>query len=121
MELKAYPRISFRMTVKRQAEMNYRIENLEAFRIVGLSAPLPKEIEQSFQVVPGLWQRAAEEGILERLCLLMDGQPAGILGVSACMEVSRSLKKGLLRSGCPIRQCAGYRGISDARPPKCPI
>lgn len=85
-ELKAYPRISFRITVKGEAEMNYRIENLEAFRIVGLSAPLPKEIEQSFQVVPGLWQRAAEEGIMERLCPLMDGQPAGILGVSACKE-----------------------------------
>lgn len=85
-KLTAYPRISFRITVKGEAEVNYRIENLEAFRIVGLSAPLPKEIEQSFQVVPGLWQRAAEEGIIEKLCPLMDGQPAGILGVSACME-----------------------------------
>ncbi len=32
--LKAYPRLTFQLTVKGGAEMNYRIEEKEAFRIV---------------------------------------------------------------------------------------
>ena len=38
--VKTFPPISFRITVKGVEEMNYRIEKKEAFRIVGLSAPM---------------------------------------------------------------------------------
>ncbi len=32
--------------------MNYRIETKEAFRIVGVSVPLYKDIEKNFDVIP---------------------------------------------------------------------
>lgn len=34
--------------------MEYRIETKEAFRIVGVSAPLEKEIEKNFDTVPAM-------------------------------------------------------------------
>ena len=64
--------------------MEYRIEKREAFRIVGLSAPLDKDLEKNFAVVPQMWGKAASDGTIPRLAALMDGQPAGLLGVSAC-------------------------------------
>ena len=40
--------IVFKTSVKGAAEMNYKIETKEAFRIIGVSAPLDKEIENHF-------------------------------------------------------------------------
>ena len=63
--------------------MNYRVETKEEFRIVGRSYPLSKEIEQNFSEVPRMWQEAVLEGTLEKLISLMNGQPRGVLGISA--------------------------------------
>lgn len=84
--VKSFPKITFSVAVKGAEALDYRIESKEAFRIVGISAPLEQEIERNFAVVPGLWQRAATEGIIPRLAGMMDGEPKGLLGVSACNE-----------------------------------
>jgi len=84
--VKTYPPISFKITVKGVEEMNYRIENREEIRIVGISQPLHKEIEKNFEVVPQMWGKAAMDGTIPRLAGMMDGQPMGLLGVSACGE-----------------------------------
>lgn len=84
--VKTFPPISFRITVKGVEEMNYRIEKKEAFRIAGLSAPMKSNTEENFSVVPQLWGRAAEEGWIGKLAAMMNAQPMGILGVSACFE-----------------------------------
>lgn len=46
--VKSFPPMTFKITVKGVEEMNYRIEKKEAFRIVGVSRPLYKEIEKNF-------------------------------------------------------------------------
>jgi AraC family transcriptional regulator len=84
--LKAYPPISFRISIKGDCVMDYRIEKKEAFRIMGISAPLEKEIEKNFEVVPDIWGTAAQDGTIEKLASKMDGEPKGILGVSFCNE-----------------------------------
>lgn len=66
--------------------MEYRMEQKDAFRVVGISQPLQHEIEKNFEVVPQMWQRATTDGTLPRLCQLMNSQPMGILGMSACNE-----------------------------------
>lgn len=82
--VKSFPPIAFQITVSGAAELSYRVEQKEAFRIVGLSRPLEPEIEKNFAVVPGLWQEAAMNGTVEKLAGMMDSAPAGILGVSVC-------------------------------------
>lgn len=82
--LKAFPRIYFKFVLKGAEEMEYQIVKREAFRIVGFRTPLPMDVEESFQVVPGFW---AEIGPRQaELFPLMGGEPAGILGVSTCGE-----------------------------------
>lgn len=81
--LKAFPPISFKITIKGDSEMNYRIEKKEPFRIVGVSAPLETEIEKNFQTVPKMWADAVINGTIEKLVSMMDAEPKGILGVSA--------------------------------------
>ncbi len=84
--MKAYPPISFKITVKGAEELNYRIEEKAAFRIVGVSHPLDKEIEKNFKTVPQMWQNAAMNGTIEKLAPLMNDQPMGVLGVSVCND-----------------------------------
>ena len=66
--------------------MNYRIETKDAFRIVGVSVPLHKDIEKNFAVIPSKWQEVAMDGTLQRLVGMMDTQPMGVLGVSTCND-----------------------------------
>ncbi len=84
--VKSFPPMTFSIAVKGAEEMNYRIETKEAFRIVGVSAPLRKELEQNFTVVPQMWQEAASNGTIQKLAGMMDAPPAGLLGVSACHD-----------------------------------
>lgn len=84
--VRSFPAIRFQVTVKGAEEMNYRIETKEAFRIVGVSVPLHREIEQNFAVIPQKWQQIAEDGTLQRLAGMMDTPPMGVLGVSTCND-----------------------------------
>lgn len=82
--VKSYPPIRFTIAVKGAEELNYRIETKEAFRIIGVSAPLYQEIGENFMIVPRMWQEAAGNGTIPKLAGLMDAPPMGLLGVSAC-------------------------------------
>ncbi len=84
--IKSYPPVSFKITVKGAEEMNYRIEEKEAFRIVGVSQPLHQEIEKNFSIVPQMWEKAAGDGTVPKLAGMMNQQPMGLLGVSACSD-----------------------------------
>lgn len=82
--VKSFPAITFTISVKGAAELNYRIETKDAFRITGVSAPIFQEIGENFAAVPNMWKTAAEEGTVEKLAAMMDAPPMGILGVSVC-------------------------------------
>ena len=84
--VKSFPPITFKITVKGVEEMNYRIETKEAFRIVGVSVPLEKDIEKNFAAIPAKWGEIAADGTLQRLTGMMDAQPLGVLGVSICND-----------------------------------
>ena len=84
--LKSFPPISFKITMRGAEEMDYRIEKKEAFRIVGTSIQLHKEIDKNFEIVPPMWGKAAMDGTLEKLATLMNGQPMGLLGVTVCND-----------------------------------
>ena len=82
--VKSFPPLRFTVTIKGAEEMEYRIEKRDAFRIVGISAPLDQDIEKNFSLVPQMWGKAAGNGTITRLAALMEGSPMGLLGVSAC-------------------------------------
>lgn len=84
--VKSFPPVSFKITIKGAEEMNYRIETKEAFRVIGVSVPLQKDIEDNFTVVPSKWQEVSMNGTLQRLAGMMDMPPMGVLGVSVCND-----------------------------------
>lgn len=82
--VKSFPPITFKITIKGAEEMNYRIESKEAFRIIGVSVPLEKEIEKNFAVIPTKWQEVSMNGTLQKLISMMNTEPMGVLGISIC-------------------------------------
>ena len=84
--LKAFPRITFKITIKGDVEMNYRIEKKDPFRIVGVKEHYIMNVEENFAQVPLFWQKTVQSGIVPVLLSLLKGEPAGLLGVSTCMN-----------------------------------
>lgn len=84
--VKSFPPIVFKITIKGVGEMNYRIETKSAFRIIGVSQPLHKEIENNFAIVPKMWQDAVVNGTIQKLASLIDTPLKGLLGVSVCND-----------------------------------
>ena len=83
-QLKAYPKMSFQITIKGETEMEYRIEELDfECSIVGIKEPVVTE--DAFKIIPELWRKASENGLLEKLMDMSWENPkcklAGILGI----------------------------------------
>ncbi|RUT31979.1 helix-turn-helix domain-containing protein [Paenibacillus zeisoli] len=81
--LKAYPKMTFHMSIRGDAEMNYRIEEMGPFRIVGISERV--RTENAFRVIPHIWADARDQGVFEKLWEFRLGEHplGGILGVCA--------------------------------------
>ncbi len=62
-QLKAFPRISFQISIKGDTEMEYRIENLDyELRIIGKSKPV--KTSRAFKTIPTLWNNAKKDGFM---------------------------------------------------------
>lgn len=84
--LSSFPPLEFTLSIKGVEEMNYRIEEKNEIRIIGISEALSKTIEENFAVVPKIWDEFARQEMLSQLMPLMNNELQGILGVSACFE-----------------------------------
>lgn len=84
--LKAYLPISFKITIKGEAEMNYRIEKRDAFRIIGVKEHYALNVEENFMQAPAFWARTVQSGVFAQILGLLNQEPKGILGVSTCMS-----------------------------------
>ncbi len=85
-KLKAFPPITFKLSIKGDVEMNYRIEKKDAFRIVGVKEQYKINIEENLEVIPKFWQNTFGSGIISKIASLMSKEPYGLLGVSSCMN-----------------------------------
>ncbi len=66
-KLKAYPKISFQISIKGEKEMDYRIETKEAFNVFGIEAICSLKGEEGFLTPGKLWQQCHINGAYERL------------------------------------------------------
>lgn len=62
-KLKSFPRLSFTLTIKGDAEMNYRVVERESFKVVG------KIVTSSLEdnVIPEFWNTCKKDGTIDRL------------------------------------------------------
>ncbi|HHV72534.1 MAG TPA: AraC family transcriptional regulator [Clostridia bacterium] len=93
--LKAYPRMSFQLSIKGGDEMNYRIVEKEAFRIVGLMKRVPIIFHGVNPEIAAMWESLTEE-LINQLKALSNVEPLGLLSVSTNFSEGRMEEKGEL-------------------------
>lgn len=80
--IKAFPPLSFDLTIKSSGMLDYRIEEKAAFRMVGTSIQTTTENGESYQRIPALWGDLQKNGKIMEFLALMNQQPYGLLGIS---------------------------------------
>ena len=67
-QLKAYPRISFQISIKGEKEMDYRIETKEAFDVFGIEITASLSGEEGYLRPDQLWKKCQSNGEYDKLC-----------------------------------------------------
>ncbi|AEY64480.1 GyrI-like domain-containing protein [Clostridium sp. BNL1100] len=71
-QLKAYPRISFHISIKGDMEMNYRIEEKESFSVFGVDTIVSKVDGKCYEKIPSFWLKSIKDGTMERILKAAD-------------------------------------------------
>ncbi len=106
--LKAFPRMTFQLSIKGGSEMNYRIEEKEAFRIVGIMKTVPIIFNGVNPEIAAMYQSLNEE-MIKDLKALSNIEPMGIISASTNFSEERMEEKGGLDH---------YIGVATTR--ECP-
>ncbi|MDF2612415.1 MAG: ydeE1 [Clostridia bacterium] len=93
--LKAYPRMTFQLSIKGGSEMNYRIEEKEAFRVVGIKKRVPIIFNGVNPEIAAMWQSLTSEMINE-FKKISNTEPLGLLSASVNFSATRMEEKGEL-------------------------
>ena len=86
--LKAYPRLTFQLTIKGVSEMNYRIEEKDAFAIVGLMRRVKLIYEGVNPEIAAMWQ-SLDEATITTLKALSNVEPRGLISASTNFSEGR--------------------------------
>lgn len=68
--LKAYPRLSFHISIRGDVEMNYRIEEKQAIEMFGVSTVINDtgdQFKQPFVEIPAFWTKCISDGTVDRI------------------------------------------------------
>ncbi|QKG85128.1 helix-turn-helix domain-containing protein [Kroppenstedtia pulmonis] len=93
--LKAYPRMTFLLSIKGGSEMNYRIEEKEAFRIVGIKKRVPIIFNGVNPEIAAMWG-SLDSKTIDKLKQLSNVEPMGMLSASTNFPEGRMEEKGEL-------------------------
>ncbi|TYR81342.1 AraC family transcriptional regulator [Priestia megaterium] len=93
--LKAYPQMTFQLSIKGGSEMNYRIEEKAAFRIVGIKKRVPIIFNGVNPEIASMWKSLDGETIT-KLKKLSNVEPLGLLSASINFSETRMEEKGEL-------------------------
>lgn len=80
--LKAFPRLSFHISLKGDKDMNYKIMDKEAFQVIGKSIRVTTRDGENLRRIPAFWQEVMQDGTHDRLSALAGKM--GLLGI--CMD-----------------------------------
>jgi len=86
--LKAYPRMTFQLTVKGENEMNYRIEEKDEFFIVGFMKRVPLIYEGVNPEIASMWE-SLDADTINTLKALSNVEPVGLLSASTNFSEGR--------------------------------
>ncbi|WP_242241175.1 AraC family transcriptional regulator [Bacillus cereus group sp. BfR-BA-01309] len=93
--LKAYSPMIFQLSIQGGNEMNYRIEEKEAFRIIGITKRVPIVFNGVNEEIASMWKSLNPESI-QTLKMLANMEPNGIISASTNFSEGRMEEKGEL-------------------------
>ncbi|WNS44672.1 AraC family transcriptional regulator [Paenibacillus sp. MMS20-IR301] len=93
--LKAFPRMTFQLTIRGGNEMNYRMEEKAAFSIIGLKKRVPIQFNGVNPEIAAMWQSLTLE-IITELKGLSNMNPAGMISASVNFSEGRMAEQGEL-------------------------
>lgn len=85
-QLKAFPRLSFHLSLKGDKEMEYKIVEKEAFTVIGKSIRVSTRDGENFRRIPLFWQEANEDGSSDKLLEISANK--NTLGI--CMDMDHA-------------------------------
>lgn len=80
--LKAFPRISFHLSLKGDKDMDYRIVQKEGFRVIGKVLTVSTKEGENLRKIPEFWNACYSDGTCEKICSIDNTQ--NMLGI--CMD-----------------------------------
>lgn len=93
--LKAYPRMTFQLTIQGGSAMNYRIVEKEPFRIVGIMKRVPIQFNGVNPEISSMWKSLTSDDI-DQLKSLSNIEPPGLIQASTNFSEGRMEEKGEL-------------------------
>lgn len=93
--LKAYSPMTFQLSIQGGNEMNYRIEEKEPFRIIGITKRVPIVFNGVNEEIASMWKSLNPESI-QTLKSLSNIAPTGIISASTNFSEGRMAEKGEL-------------------------
>jgi AraC family transcriptional regulator len=102
--LKAFPRMTFQITIRGVREMNYRIVKTPSFQVFGLDGVIPSNTfsEINFGAVGAIWDKYYKNGGHEKL------------EKDACNEKLPFYTEMFVEHMCPIHAVSNYKKIDDS-------
>lgn len=98
--LKAFPKMTFSISIKGDTEMNYRIEQREAFDVFGVYTEISTDQEKAFDQVPLFFRRCDEDGTTDAINDLL-GRFNDNYTISALYDYSETTCKYMLCNYLP--------------------
>ncbi|MFD1064848.1 AraC family transcriptional regulator [Oceanobacillus locisalsi] len=93
--LKAFPKLTFQLTIQGGAEMNYRIVEKEAFKIIGVSKKVPMQFEGVNAEIEELAQHITESQ-KEKMHQHTNIEPNQVINASYNFDDGRMIEEGYL-------------------------
>ena len=94
-QLKAYPRMTFQLSIKGGCEMNYRIVEKEPFRLIGFKKRVPIIFEGVNPEIAKMTELLSPE-VIKQLKAISNVEPIGIISASTNFSEGRMEEKGEL-------------------------
>lgn len=106
--IKAYPRISFQLTVKGVNEMNYKIVEKEAFQVYGIERIFDTKDGENLREIPNFWSQNINNGELLKLSKSA-GCPSSINAICGYQEMEGTTFPYMLCTmKTPLSDTTGY-------------
>lgn len=124
--LKAYPKLSFHISIKGDKDIKYRIFHKGSFAVIGKQTRVTMIDEQNFSEVPKFWEKCMKDGSYQ--CISSKAGKLGVLGISkgfdkykyefnymiAIEEIQGTIPKGYVSEVIPAATWVAFEAVGPA-------